>query len=367
VNAWRDTVTRGARLVCIAPLIALGVAPVAVFFRPALVIFALWHGYGIWRLTAGGAPLATRRLNVCRWVLRALGVAGVVLVTLDYEGYRALLIATAAAYLLYLSELLPALGLSPKKHLRFAAAGGAFCCALALLDLMLRRGLNAVTWGAIPGYCLSGLALPIGLLAWLELDRLRPSRADAQPGQPEPRWSLKVRQIVTFSVAFSIGFASVVISLVGGVWVAWQQADVEPGDIDSAGSFILLCIAGLLHLVLRKLNRQTLRVAVLALALALTPLWWWFTFPTQFDAREWKRSNGESQLRSDMAQDLIYSRILLGKTRLEVVELLGAPGSYARVAGADKEFYSLASHLCKGFVIRFAGGKAVEANFYWCE
>ena len=83
----------------------------------------------------------------------------------------------------------------------------------------------------------------------------------------------------------------------------------------------------------------------------------------QFDAVAWKGSSGGSATRSDMAEDLIYSRVLLGKTRSEVVELLGSPGSYR---GPNKEFHGLDGHLCEGFLISFDGETAVDADFFWC-
>jgi hypothetical protein len=348
----------------------LGLAPIAIFFRTTLVILALWHGYAIWRFTASGAPSATSRLCVWRWMLRGLALAGVVLITLDYEGYRALLIATIAAYLAYLSELLPALGLAPRKVLRPAALGAASCCAVvALWNLLLRPWANAVGWGATPGHCLSVLALPLGLLAWLEVDRVRAPGVE-EPQDPEPywfpirAWALKVRRVaIAFGIAFSLGVGVVFISVVVGFWAAWEHADMEPGAFGSAALFSLLCVNGAVLLVLRKRSRQTLRQAVVGAALTHIPLWWLFVFPTQFDASEWKRSPERSELRSDMAQDLIYSRVLLGKTRSQVVGLLGSAGSYH---GPDQELYSLRRHFCKGFLVRFDGGTAVEADFFLC-
>jgi hypothetical protein len=365
VDAWRETVTRGARLVCFAPLVALALAPVAVFCRPALMILALWHGYGIWRLTVHGAPSATSRLSVWRWVLRVLALAGVLLITLDYEVYRALLIATSAAYLAYLSELLPALGLQPRKSLRHAALGAASCCAVVAGDLLLRRWLNG-SWGAAPGHCVAALALPLGVLAWLEVDRVREPGADTDPKEPEEHsfpvrsWAQKVSQIV---IPFSLGAGVVIMSVMVGFWAAWQRADLEPGTVTAMALFILLCVDGAILLLLRKRSRQTLRRTVVGAALTHVPLWWFFVFPTQFAASEWKRSPEASKLRSDMAEDLIYSRVLLGKTRSEVVELLGSRGSYS---GPDEESYSLRSHLCKGFLVRYDGETAVAADFFWC-
>jgi len=366
VNGWRDTVTGGARSVCFAPLVALGLGPVAVFFRPALVMLALWHGYGIWRLTARPAPSLTARLGAGRWVLRVLAVTGVILVTLDYEGYRALLIATSAAYLAYLSELLPALGVQPRKSLLRAALGAALCCAVVAGELLLRRWLRG-SWGANPGHWVSALALPLALLAWLEVDRLRAPGAETAPREPdEPwfpvrAWARKLHQVF---IPLILGAAIAFISVVMGSWIAWNHFDMEPGAFTSATLFTLLCVDGAIVLLLRKRSRQTLRRAVVGAALTHVPLWWFFVFPTQFDASEWKRLHEGSELRTDMAEDLIYSRVLLGKTRSELVELLGAPGLYN---GPSRELYSLGGHPCRGFVIRFEGETAAAADFFLCD
>jgi hypothetical protein len=106
-----------------------------------------------------------------------------------------------------------------------------------------------------------------------------------------------------------------------------------------------------------------LRRAVVGAGLTHISIWWILVFPTQFDAGAWKRSPRESEVRSAMAEDLIYSRVLLGKTRSEVVELLGSPGSYS---GPGKQFYGLSGHLCEGFVVEFDDEKAVAADFFWC-
>jgi hypothetical protein len=365
VNAWRETVTRGARWLGFLPLVALGVAPVAVFFRPALLMLVLWHGYAAWRFTTSGAPAATSHFNLglSRWGLRGFAGAGVVLVTLSYEGYRALLIATVAAYLAYLAELSPEFGLSPRRRLRGAALGAAVLCVFVTGDLLLRRWVHGIGWATLPGHGLSALALPFGLLAWLEVDRVRAPGVEAGPeGNPSPirAWALKASTVV---LPFSFGALVVVGSATGGFWVAWSYLDMEPGEVSSAILSSLLCVNGVILWVLRKRSRQTLRRVVAGVGFTHIPLWWFLVFPTQFDAGAWKGSPRASATRSDMAEDLIYSRVLLGKTRLQVVELLGSPGSYR---GSNKEFYGLDGHLCEGFLIRFDGGTAVDADFFWC-
>jgi hypothetical protein len=237
--------------------------------------------------------------------------------------------------------------------------------------VLLRPWVNAVSWAAIPGHGLSAVALPLGLVAWLEVDRVRAPGVEVDPQDPEHywfplrAWALKARQVVIpLGITFTLGVGVVFISLVVGSWVAWEHADMEPGALSSAALFSLLCVNGAILLVLRKRSRQTLRRAVVGAALTHIPLWWLFVFPTQFDATEWKRSLERSELRSDMAEDLIYSRVLLGKTRSQVLELLGTAGSYS---GPDQQFYSLRSHTCKGFLVRFDGGTAVEADFFRCD
>jgi hypothetical protein len=343
----------------------LGVAPVAVFFRSALVMLVLWHGYAAWRFTASGAQSATSHLSLglCRWVLRAFASAGVALVTLSYEGYRALLIATIAAYLAYLAELSPEFGLSPRRKLRVAALGAAVLGVLVTGDLLVRRWVNGVGWGTTPGHCLSALALPLGLFAWLEVDRVRATGVEAEP-EAYPlsirAWALKVSEVV---FPFSLGVLVVVASAVGGSWVAWSHLDMEPGEVSSAILLSLLCVNGIILWILRTRSRQTLRRAVAGAGLTHIPVWWLLVFPTQFDAGAWKDSSRASATRSDMAEDLIYSRVLLGRTRSEVVELLGSPGSYR---GSNKAFHGLDAHLCEGLLITFEGETAVDADFFWC-
>jgi hypothetical protein len=370
---WRKTVGRGARSLYLTPLVALVVGPVAVPFRWALVALALWHAYGVWRFTAGDAPSATLRLG--RWALRATALAGVALITLDYEGYRALLIATVAAYLAYLSELLPALGLSSRRALRPAALGAVVCAALVAADLALRRWVNGADWGTMPGHCLALLAVPLGLLAWLEVSRVRApgleAKSKAAPAHwfPVRAWALKLRvNVLTFSIAFGTGAGVALLSLIGGFILAWEEAGGDPGVLRYATLFGMLCLDGALLLVLRKCRRQTLRRAVIGAGLTHIPLWWLLVFPTQFDASAWHRSPAGSQTRSDMAEDLIYSRALLGKTRAEVVDLIGSPDEYrAYGSPADAAFYSLRGHACKGFVVRFEREKVDRAELWFCD
>jgi len=60
VNAWRESVTRGARSLCFSPLVALGLAPIAIFFRTTLVILALCNVY---HYHAQGFLIATTSIN----------------------------------------------------------------------------------------------------------------------------------------------------------------------------------------------------------------------------------------------------------------------------------------------------------------
>jgi hypothetical protein len=373
VNDWRTTVERGARSLYFAPLVALALAPVAVFFRAALVVLALWHGYCVWRFTAGDAQSVTPRLGHWRWALRTLALAGAVLITLDYEAYRALLIATVAAYLAYLSELLPTLGLSPPKALRPAALGALLCCALVAGELMLRRSVSSAGWGTTPGNCLSALAVPLGLLAWFQVARVRTPDLEAEPNaapaayaSPIRAWARKVREVVIpFGIAFSLGVGVVLISFVGGATIAFIYADLDPGVIRAAASFCLLCVDGWLLLALRKCKRQTLRRTVVATGLTHVPLWWFLVFPTQFQSGAWKRSPVGSETRSDMAEDLIYSRVLLGKTHTEVVELVGPSRGYG--TPPNVEHYSLGDRPCRGFEIEFHGETVSQAYFWLCD
>lgn len=363
MSAWREAVTRGARLVCFSPLVALGIAPFAVFFRSALLILALWHAHGVWRFTTSGAPSATPRLGLWRWLLRALALAGVVLITLSYDGYRALLIATVAVYLAYLSELLPALELTPRKGLRPAALAALFCCALVAGELLLQRWTNRAGWD-VAGHWLSALALPLALLAWIEVDRVRTPRVEPKPVAPwfpVRAWLLRASELI---IPFSLGVAVVLASVVGGLASIWSSdPDITPGDMRSGILFALLCLNGSILLVLRKRTRETLRRVVVGAGITHIPVWWLLVFPTQFDASAWKSSGSGSNQQDDMAEDLVYSRVLLGKTRAEVVELLGSPGSYR---GSDHQFYGLKRSTCKGFLITFDGQTATKADFYWC-
>jgi hypothetical protein len=366
---WREAITRGARLVSLSPLVALGIAPFAVFFRSVLLILALWHAYAVWRFTTGGAPTATPRLGLWRWLLRALALAGVVLITLSYDSYRALLIATAAVYLAYLAELLPALGLSPRKRLRPAALAAVFCFALVAGNLLLRRWTNGAGWD-LRGHLLSALALPFGLLAWLEVDRVRApvveTKADA-PWFPLRAWALQASQhIVPFGVSFSLGVVVVFASVAGGLASLWRaDPELTPGDMRSVISFALLCFNGSILLVLRKRNPETLRRAVVGAGISHIPVWWLLVFPTQFDANAWKSTGPGSSQQDDMAEDLVYSRVLLGKTRSEIVQVLGLPGSYW---GPRRQFYELNRGTCKGFMITFdeRAETASKADFFWC-
>lgn len=369
MNDWRTTVERGARWLCMTPLVALALAPVAVFFRVALVVLALWHGYGVWLFTAGDAPSSALRFERWRWALRTLALAGVVLVTLHYEGYRALLIATVAAYLAYLSELLPALGHSSRRALRPAAWGAALCCALVTGDLVLRRWVSWAGWGTAPGSSLAALAVPLGLLAWVEVARVGEPGLEAE-SQAEPAvswspvraWALNVSVVL---IPFSLGVAAVVLGLIGGFTVAWEYAALDPGVLRSAASFCLLCLNGALLLVLRKCRRRTLRRAVVGAGLSHIPLWWWLVFPTQFEPSAWKRAPPGSETRGDMAEDLVYSGVLLGKTRAEVVELIGPSRGYGAPPGG--EHYSLGHGPCRGFEVVFDGSTVSQARFWMCD
>lgn len=366
---WREAVTRGARLVSLSPLVALGIAPFAVFFRPVLMILALWHAYAVWRFTTSGAPTATPRLELWRWLLRALALAGVVLITLSYDGYRALLIATVAVYFAYLAELLPGLGLPPRRRLRPAALAAVFCCALVAGNLLLRRWTNGAGWD-LRGHLLSALALPLGLLAWLEIDRVRAPvvepKADT-PWFPVRAWALQASQlIIPFGLSFSLGVVVVLASVVGGLASLWSgDPELTPGDMRSVIAFALLCLNGSIFLILRKRTPATLRWVVVGAGITHIPVWWLLVFPTQFDVSAWKSAGRGSSQQDDMAEDLVYSRVLLGKTRSEVVELLGSPGSYR---GPGRQFYELNRGTCKGFMITFDGPAetASKADFFWC-
>jgi hypothetical protein len=287
-------------------------------------------------------------------------------VRLSYEGYRALLIATVAAYLVYLIELLPALGLTPRKSLRAAALSTACCGVLVVCDLVLRRGLGWTGWGASPGNWLSALTVPFGFLAWLEVDRVRAPGVEAEPAwqwSPIRAFALKVSTLV---IPVSLGLGVAFVSALAGAYLAWDYADMEPGMLRAGVLFVLLCINGAFVLVLRKRSRQTLRRAVVGAALTHIPLWWFLVFPTQFQASDWKRWPEGSEMRSDMAEDLVYSRALLDKTPSEVVELLGPPAGYSPLT-SDTEYYPLHGRPCKGFVIYFDRGGVVRTRFWMCD
>lgn len=373
MSSWRERVSRGARALCLGPLVGLVVAPFAVFFRPALVGFALWHCYWVFRFTASEPQSAASPRSVRRWVLRLLAVAGVFLITLSYDGYRVLAVATVAAYLAYLSELLPALGVSPWKGLRPAAWGALLCSALLAGNLLLRPVIG-LEWETIFRRGLSALAVPLGLLAWFELSRVaEPGREAESVSARSPRgWALEPIKLVV-SCVLAAGFA--LFSAFAGFWFAWQGADLDPGALRATVLGILLCVDGAVALVLRGRSRRTVRRWVVSAGLSHIPLVWFLVFPTQFDARAWKLSPEDSQTRADMVQDLVHSRVLLGKTRSEMAELLGPPYEYPHGArqmrdgkqSKDLECYLLPKGPCRAFVIEFAGGRAVDSWFWMCD
>jgi hypothetical protein len=92
------------------------------------------------------------------------------------------------------------------------------------------------------------------------------------------------------------------------------------------------------------------RVSILLVAMILSgivgiALWGNYNYcPSDlaFDAARWRA--GDAYLRGRMAPSLFHGKILQGKTRAEVVELLGPPDE-ERFGGAMKyEFYLSGSH-----------------------
>lgn len=365
---WRDSVIRAARMLYLSPLVALALAPAAVFFRGLLVILALWHGAWAWQLTARAEQPLTSRLVRSGWILRALGLAGIGVITLDYDGYRALLLATVAAYLVYVSALLSALGLPAQRALRPAAWGAALSCALVTIELVLRRSAG-VAWGTMPGHCLSAIGVPLGILAWLELQRIgslgpKPERKaeSAALSSATRAWAMKVAEVV---IPVCVGAGVALVALLAGFWVAWEHADLEPGVLRSAALFALFCANGALLLVLRRWGPGALRRAIAGAALTHVPLCWLLEFPTQFNAPAWKRAAADSPERSEMAEDLVYSRVLIGKTRGQVADLLGPSRGYG--TPPDHEHYALRSHDCRGIDIAFDGTTVSRAHLILCD
>jgi hypothetical protein len=355
-------------LLSLAPLVALALAPFGVFFRSFLLAFALFHLYGVWRFTTGDAPAAASRLRLWAWLLRALALAGVATITFSYEGYRALLIANVAVYLAYLLDLAPALGLPPRKGLGWAAVLASSCCVLVVAALAVRRWSNWSSAGSVAVNLLSALAVPLGALAWLEVDRARtPGVGD------EPQWRWDSFRSVALAlggilVPFALGAGVAALSVVAGFWFDWAHADMEPGVLRGAMLFCLLCMDCAFLLVMSRWKRGTWRRAIVGAALMQVPVWWLGVFPTQFDSSKWQRSPVGSQQRSDMAEDLIYTRTLLGKTRAEVREMLGPPEPYLPVEPRDwMAYYSLGGRPCSGFLIAFDHSSVVRADFYFCD
>ena len=115
------------------------------------------------------------------------------------------------------------------------------------------------------------------------------------------------------------------------------------------------------HLVM---NRKaiigiTLAVFIVGIAFSCWPR------ASKFNARQWKA--GTSASKGAMAQDLIQGRLLVGKSRAEVLEILGQPDDCAVPRTAFPGFENAACADPRVFVL---GYKVITISrcYYWnCE
>lgn len=68
-----------------------------------------------------------------------------------------------------------------------------------------------------------------------------------------------------------------------------------------------------------------MRVAALAVAAALGGIAGWATTKPAFDPNVWAKADYWSGGRNPMADDLVRTGVLLGKSQAEVIDLLGPP------------------------------------------
>src|SRR5262249_17741910 len=99
----------------------------------------------------------------------------------------------------------------------------------------------------------------------------------------------------------------------------------------------------------RYVRRITIAKWLLVILVVFIIYRWWFPYQA-FDAAGWK--NGNDRTRLGMSKDLVSSGILIGKTKVELIHLLGEPyGRKAQgfhlswYAGSSQSLFNFNSYL----------------------
>ena len=371
---WLAAVVRGGRYLVWAPAVWFALTPLAVFWhRPVVVAVALFQLFGTWLVTWRSKAPLDPGLGRLAWLLRGIALSGVPVVYASSLGYRALLLAELAVRGLYLSRLAPRLG-KPSWAKLFVWSGGGCAVSAALLsgDLAWRVFTHALTldpWGSR----LVGLsAVPFVAGGWLLLAELMTTHPD--PGE-------RVLGEYGLGVVVNLGFASalVVASGVAG-FTMWWLNDGEPGVMRASIALGLLIgtgtFLGLPFAIGR--NHARLRRAIAVYALVQAPLFWTLLFRPEFSSERWKRfarENGACD--GSMAEDLVYSPILIGKTRPQVEQLLGPPAMALGLGGAEwanpepprvfLRYDFRDERPCRGLDVMFEQDVVSETQFFLCD
>jgi hypothetical protein len=373
---WLAAVVRGGRYLVWAPAVWFAVTPLAVVWhRPMVVAAALFQLFGTWLVTWRSKAPLDPGLGRLGWLLRGIALSGVPVVYASSLGYRALLLMELAVRAFYFSRLAPRLGKPSWAKLFLWSAGGCAVGAVLLsVDLAWRVFTHALTldpWGSR----LVGLsAVPFVAGGWLLLAELVATQSDT--GE-RPWWEYGLGVVVNLGLASAL----VVASGVGGFTISWLN-DGEPGVMRCAIALCLLIGTGTflgLPFAIRP-NHARLRRGIAVYALVQAPLIWTLLFRPEFSSERWKRfarENGGCD--GSMAEDLVYSPIVIGKTRPQVKQLLGPPTMELGLGPGGTEWanpkpprvflrYNFRDERpCRGLDVMFEQDVVSETQFFLCD
>ena len=371
----REQFIRGGRWLVFAPVLWFATAPVAVFAHTPLVLAcAMFRLCAIWLFTTphGAEPLPRRACWA--WLLRALALAEVAVVAVSWVGYLTLLLAELSACLGYVACLVSVPGRSRRRRaLNQMALGAALCCSVVL------GGLLAPDWLGLPASAAACLAVPLAIAAWLSIgDLCWAAEAERDPLIDDLAWRAALRRppslinrrvfLLAAGVAVTAGGACSGLALAYGL-------GFDPGTTSALVSFSVTAANAVYLLAFGALvgwNWRRLRWAAAACSVFQVPIVWLCVFRPQFDADRWQASaepmlaNGErlgvAYAASEMAEDIVYSRLVIGKTRAEVQGLLGLPST-----AGDTFSYWLRGNACRGFNVSFRGGRCSDVQLFNCD
>jgi hypothetical protein len=366
------TRTLGARWLFASAILWFLLAPFAVWAHvPMVLAGAAFQSLGTWLFAARDRD--DPRPYPARWALalRALAVLEVAVVATSTLAYRAILIADVAVRFGYMARIGPDPEPSRRRTLNGMALVCSVCFALASGDWLAHRAIGPQHSWLPPAASFAALAQAIW--GWMILGEIGWERA-APHRDPPPSEALlgSTTRRAALSVAGSMGdlargAALTALGLFFGFAFAFDYTDLDPGRLDIAlatGLLVASAIGLMIHAAAVRGNRVRITRALAACALFQVPFMWSFLFRPQFDAKVWKSSHVEGRYEAgEMAEDLVYSRMLLSKTRSEVEEILGPPTSGSQVMG-----YNLShSFGCRGFNVLFRGDRCTDVVFYGCD